>query len=250
MADIHNVAAPLSQIGGLEWRDLAALISATVAIVAVLVGGFTTKLTLRAAKKNAEAAAWQKANEAELKSIQQRLDSFYGPFRTMSEVNRLMFRVLRARTNADLVLMRDLFDNRWREALPPGEAALLREVAANAKTLRKLIEVQVGMVDAAVMPYLSRASAHYRMLEMAYEGQLGSDPEPFKWFVFPASIDTVLGLEVERLERRRAWLLKHPFKAPPPFASLEIPAKYTLPEWPNPKRTTAADLTAPLEPKF
>jgi hypothetical protein len=207
-----------------------------------------TWLTLRAARRNAERSAWQKANELELESIRERLAGFYCPFRTMSDVNRLMFRVLRSRSDHNLVLMRDLFDPNFRSGLAAGEAALLAEVAANARKLREFVENNVGMVDAKVMPYLSRAAAHYRMLELAYDGVLGSDPTAFKDFVFPAAIDEVLQLEVERLERRRVLLMNKPYEAPPPVEELQIPDNKKLEPWANPARTSTADLTAPLDP--
>ena len=247
MTDILlTTASAAGSTASIDLRDLASIVTAGVAIVALIISPIMTWLTLRAARRNAERAAWQKANELELEAIRERLDSFYGPFRTMSDVNRLMFRVLRSRSNQNLVLMRDLFDPNFRSSLPTGEAALLAEVAANAKNLRAFIEKNIGMVDAKVMPYLSRAAAHYRMLELAYDGVLGTDPKPFKDFVFPAAIDTVLELEVGRLERRRALLMNKPYDAPPPSEELKIPDDKKLAPWANPPRTSTADLTAPL----
>ena len=247
MADINTAAAAAS--AGFALKDVIPLAPALVALAALWFSDASNKRTLKAAKQNAEGTAWQKANEAEMRAIQERLDGFYGPFQTMSDVNRLMFRVLRSRSDHNLVLMRDLFDPTFRAKLPAGEAALLAEIAANARKLREFIEARVGMLDAKVMPYLSRAAAHYRMLELAYDGKLGDDPEAFKPFVFPASIEAVLGLEVARLEARRDWLAKHPYEAPPLLQPLAIPAKYDLPEWTNPVRSSTADLTAPLEAK-
>ena len=243
-----STASAAGATATIDLRDLASVITAGVALVALIISPITTWLTLRAARRNTECAAWQKANELELETIRERLDGFYGPFRTMSDVNRLMFRVLRSRSNHDLVLMRDLLDPNFRSGLPAGEAVLLAEVAANAKKLREFIENNIGMVDAKVMPYLSRAGAHYRMLELAYDGVLGTDPTAFKDFVFPATIDTVLQLEVERLERRRALLMSKPFEAPPPVEELQIPDNKKLAPWTNPPRTSTADLTAPLDP--
>ena len=242
------VTAAAGTSAGVDLKDIASLITAIVAIVALVVSPVTTWLTLQAARRNAERAAWQKANELELDAIRDRLDNFYGPFRTMSDVNRLMFRVLRSRTNPDLVLMRDLFDPAFRSSLAAGEAALLAEVAQNAVKLRGFIEENVGMADARVMPYLARAAAHYRMLELAYDGALGSDPSPFKDFVFPVAIEKVLNRDVERLERRRALLMQHPYEAVRALEALQIPADEELKPWANPPRTSPADLTAPLNP--
>jgi hypothetical protein len=103
------------------------------------------------------------------------------------------------------------------------------------------------MVDSKVLPYLSRLSAHYRILELAYDGSLGEDPEPFvSRYVFPSQIDHVLALEVARLERRMATLRAAPGKAAPSLPPLEIPEKYALKEWANPPRVERPGLTMPV----
>src|SRR3546814_21114009 len=67
---------------------------------------------------------------------------------------------------------------------------LFRSIAANAK-----------MLDVKILPYLSRLSAHYRMLELAYAQKLGEDPEPLvKRYVFPSEVDPVLTIEVTRMQ--------------------------------------------------
>src|SRR3546814_9514330 len=92
---------------------------------------------------------------------------------------------------------------------------LFRSIAANAK-----------MLDVKILPYLSRLSAHYRMLELAYDQKLGEDPEPFvKRYVFPSQIDPVLTIEVTRLQERLAALRAAPGKAAAPMPALEIPEK-------------------------
>ncbi len=124
---------------------------------------------------------------------------------------------------------------------------MLAEIATNAKGLRTFIETHVGMVDEKIMPYLARASAHFRMLELAYEQKLGDDPRAWvEHYVFPSKVEEVLRLEVERLERRRDYLKANPFKAPPPLPDLQIPLSARLPEWPNPPRAPRPELTAPV----
>lgn len=231
-----------------EPGDYAAILSAIAAIVAIAVGFFSTRYTLKTAKENAEATVWQKANELELKDIQTRLDSFYGPFRHASHVNMLMNRDLRSRQGDDrFLLIEKLFDRDWRSSLSAGDQALLGEIANNAKGLRELIGSHLGMVDEKVLPYLARVSAHYRMIELAYENKLGTDPGPFvQLYVFPRQIDDVLRLEVERLERRRAMLAANPSKAPAPIEPLQLPAELALKEWPNPQRAPRPELNMPV----
>lgn len=237
-------------LGAWEPRDLAAVLSAVIAIVALVVSYLVNKRTLETARANTEATAWQKANETEAAIVQARLDGFFGPFRQMSSVNRLLSRDLRARQNDErFLLIEKLFDRAWRSSLPDGERALVAEIAANAKTLREFIAARAGMVDAAVLPYLSRASAHYRMLELAFEEKLGENPGPFvDRYVFPAQIDEVLRLEVERLERRLATLRAAPFSPPPRAEPLVLPTELNLKEWPNPPRAVRPELNMPVGP--
>ena len=233
---------------GWEPRDYAAILSAVTAIVAVIVGYLTARHTLKIAKSNSDAAIWQRANELELKDIQSRLDGFYGPFRHTSQVNMLMYRDLRSRQNDErFILIEKLFEQTWRNNLSTGEQALLAEIAAKAKELREFIAAHLGMMDEKVVPYLARVSAHYRMIELAYDNKLGTDPRPFvDRYVFPRQIDDVLRLEVERLERRRAILMANPYTVPPPLEQLKLPAELALREWPNPPRVARPELNMPM----
>jgi hypothetical protein len=241
-------AATTAASAGWEPRDYAAILSAVTAIVAVIIGYLTARHTLKIAKSNSDAAIWQKANELELKDIQARLDGFYGPFRHTSQVNMLMNRDLRSRQNdGGFILIEKLFDQAWRNNLSAGEQALLGEIAAKAKELREFIAAHLGMMDEKVLPYLARVSAHYRMIELAYDNELGTDPEPFvDRYVFPRQIDDVLRLEVERLERRRAVLMANPYEAPPPSEQLRLPPELALKEWPNPPRVARPELNLPV----
>lgn len=238
MSDVLLNTAAAAGSSGFALRDALPLAPAAVAIAALWLSDISNKRT-----------AWQKTNETELKVIQDRLDGFYGPFRTLSDVNKLMNRDLRDR-QADpktFILIEKLFDKTWRAGVTSGEAALLKEVADNSKRLRAFIEKNVGMIDEKLLPYLSRAAAHYRMIELAFDKELGTDPAPFvKRYVFPRAVEDVLRLEVERLERRRDLLMTAPFKRPPPLKPLSIPAEYALPEWPNPPRVARDGLTVPL----
>ena len=231
-----------------EPRDYAAVLSAITAIVAIVIGSLTTRYSLRIAKENSAAAIWQKANELELRDIQARLDKFYGPFRLASHVNMLMNRDLRSRQGDDrFILIEKLFDADWRRNLSAGEQVLLEEIATNAKELREFISSNVGMIDEKVLPYLARASAHYRMIELAYENKLGDDPKPFvERYVFPRQIDDVLQMEGERLERRRLILTANPSATPPPIEPLQLPAELALKEWPNPQRAARPELNMPV----
>jgi hypothetical protein len=232
-----------------DLSDWAPMVSSMVALAAVITSYFATRKTLENAAANTEKAAWQKANEAEVTFIQARLDAFFGPLRTMSDVNRLMNRDLRdrQRDGAHFLLIEKLFDTAWRESLPAGEVTLLAEIAATSEKLRTFIENNAGKVDEQLLPYLSRAAAHYRMIELAHAGKLGDEPKPFvARYVFPRQVEDVLRLEVQRLEKRRDWLRTHPFEAATHIEPLVIPEDLALPQWPNPPRAPRPELNMPM----
>ena len=86
--------AAVASVTGWELKDYIGLISAITAIVALVVSYFVSSRTLTASLANTEASIWQKANETEVKAIQEQLDGFFGPFMQMSEVNRCSHAIL------------------------------------------------------------------------------------------------------------------------------------------------------------
>jgi hypothetical protein len=194
--------------------------------------------SIMAAQRNNEASLWQKANETELKDVQAKLDGFYGPFLQLSGMNSLLASDFRdRRPDKDTFrLLRAVFDKQWLASLSEGDKTIVREICINASLLESLLKDKAAMVDAKVLPYLFRASAHFRMLHLAYKGELGTDPTNFVRYVYPQQLDKVLVLEVERLQRRVELLRAHPSNSPGPLEPLNIPPELRLPDWPSAER--------------
>ncbi|HHL4083185.1 hypothetical protein [Burkholderia sola] len=184
--------------------------------------------TLQSAQRNNEAVLWQKANEVELRDIQIKLDEFYIPFQLKSDVNLQFAQDLKSRQGEDYRLLVKLFDREWCDSLAAGDRKLVEIVSNNADELRRLIEEKSGLVDDALLPYLSRASAHFRILNLAYRRVLGDDPGPFKSYVYPRELDGVLSLEIDRLRMRIGRLRSNPSVCPPPQEALRIPSDLEL----------------------
>jgi hypothetical protein len=159
---------------GWSVKDLASpfvsLVSVVIALIAVIYG-----------QRNNQATLWQKANEAELKDIQMQLDEFYGPYLQMSEANDLMAQELRARQPdvTEYRLLVKVFDRKWLAQLSKADQTIVREVCENAQRLEAFIRDHAKMVAPQVLPYLSRASAHFRILYLAHKGELGSEFPPY-----------------------------------------------------------------------
>ncbi len=194
--------------------------------------------SIGAAQRNNEAALWQKANETELKDIQGKLDGFYGPFLQLSGMNGLLAREFRNRQpdKNTFRLLRSVFDRQWLERLTDGDKIIVREICNNASLLETFLKEESAMVDMKVLPYLFRASAHFRILHLAYKGELGTDPTHFLRYVYPQQLDKVLELEVQRLQRRSELLRANPSRSPGPLEPLNIPPDLSLPDWPAAER--------------
>ncbi len=211
------------------------LLSAAIALFGVLLvarnAEANTRRTIEAAQANSDAALWQKANETELRDIQAKLDGFYIPFQLLSEANFQFASDLRSRQGGEYRLLLKLFDKEWREQLSVGNKKLVEIVCTNADALRKLILSKSGLVDDKLLPYLSRTSAHFRMLHLAFKNELGDEPERFKEYVYPRQLDGAIELEIARLRRRMEQLRANPGSRPPPLEALVIPPGLELPEW-------------------
>jgi hypothetical protein len=231
---------------------ISSLGSALVGIVALVASAINNSRTLRISQLNNEATIWQKANEIEIKEIQEKLDRFYGPYGQMSGTNALLSRDLRSRQldSATFLLIEKLFDQGWLSSLPVDQRALLDELVANASALRKFIIKNAKMVDPKLQPYLSRVCAHFRILELAHSGKLGTDPKPYvSKYVFPIQVEKVLALEITRLEARKQLLRSRPSSQPPLVDELAIPDDLRLPEWQYPRREHRDALNVPIVDK-
>ncbi|WHQ72897.1 hypothetical protein [Methylorubrum extorquens] len=227
-----------------------ALIAAISTLLALLLSNVVSKRTLAASRYAADSSTWQKSNEAELKAIEAQLEGFYAPLLQKSEVNLLLSRDLRSRGKQDsgqFLLLEKLFDEAWLKGLSKGESALVAELVANAGILRTLLATRPPM-SPVLIPYLARADAHYRILQLAYEKQLGCDPNPWiQLYVYPKAVDGVVKLEMQRLQSRAASLRANPGVHVPLPEPIEIPAELKLKEWVNVSRQPRPELTIPLD---
>ncbi|WP_148661689.1 PT domain-containing protein [Roseateles chitosanitabidus] len=190
-----------------------------------------TATVTEGARQSSEAALWQKANEAELKDIQAKLDGFYMPFWLLSKANHLLAMDVKSRQPNDFRLLIKLFDKSWKDSLSPGDRKLVELICNNAEELRALIASKSGLVGGDVLEYLSRASVHFRVLHQVYKNELGDDPSRFKKYVYPRQLDDVLSREINRLNARMQELREKPGVRPPAPPPLVIPDNLKLPKW-------------------
>lgn len=223
-------------------RDIAYLLSPLISL-------FGVGLIVIYNQKTARADQWLKINEAEADYIQAKLDKFYGPFMLESDANHLMAQDLRSRQpDPDSYRLLDkLFDGQWRENLSPGDAALVAEICQTGERLARIIKEHCGLADAKILPYISRAITHFRVLKLAYEKKLGADSKPYLRYVYPKALDPVLRKELNRLQERLTLLRQNPTKPHGELAPLDLTA-HPLDSWPDPQRPDYDPKTDSLRP--
>lgn len=134
--------------------------------------------------------------------IQRKLDEFYGPF-------------LQLRLKSNLLYER--FSKKYRENDPQfstlaylldgyiftgNEETLLKEIISIGKECEKLIHSKAGLIDDSKLrvEVIPRATTHYLILKLAFEGALTGDTEEFRNLTFPRELDGLLEKRKKELE--------------------------------------------------
>jgi hypothetical protein len=212
---------------------LATLIAGVFTTVATLVAVNWTnrqnaknnQASLDAAARNAQGETNQRANELEIAALEKRLSGFFGPFLQLSEENKRLAQLLHARQRSpDFRTLTALLDPSWLKTASTTDQTLVEKIVENGIRLRDLIREEGGPAAPAVLSWLSKASAHFTVLQLAHEGKLVDDTEQFREYVYPRELDEVLKLECDRLDRRRNVLRGDLATRHGPIEELAIPA--------------------------
>lgn len=232
---------PAAVADGLAGKDIALLfgqlLTAIIAAAAVWASLRNTKRQVRSSNENAEAERWRDANLKEVEQLEELVRTFHVPYLVRSEANHNMAKDLRDRLNDPKYRMLvKLFDPNWLGGLPPGDRTIVDEVCRTGLELREFIEKQGGGIDVHLVEHLARASTHFRMLWLAHEGQLGTDPAPFERYVYPRQLDCAIREDLNRILKRCTLLRSEPSKYHGLIDQLVLPADAKLDPWPDPMR--------------
>ena len=222
-------------------------------LIAGIFGFFVALISMRVARtttsRTIEAAQWQKVNESELSEIRNKLDNFFGPFTSLSEINLHFYNDLRSRQAAPgtFVLLEKLFDRGWIDGLPEGDKALVEQICCrNAGKIEKLLMKNLNIVDESIQPYIARTLAHFRVIRLAHDGKPGDDSTSYKKYMYPYQVNKVIDLEIYRIRTRYDLLCAELTTRHPPISPLLIPddKDHQLPKWPDFEREPI-QVTAP-----
>ena len=174
------------------WKDtLPNLIS----LAAIVVAGLTLWLN---ASHN-QRTLLQKAHEEEIKDIQEKLNTFYGPVRQLlatSERLTELFKVARAPKYRTLIALIEgvKFDG--------NDGVLLKQIIDVTQQVDELIVKNSGLIDGSLQPLMAKASTHFRLMRLAHEGHLKGEANRFSEVVYPNELNARIDDEILRLQSR------------------------------------------------
>ena len=206
-------------------------------VLPALISLFGVGVVIYFTRRNLIADHWLKTNALEIEYIQRRLDRFWGPYLVMSDSHHLLAQDIRNRQSSpeSYRMLPSLFDESWLASLSPGDRQLVRDICENGERLSKHIIENSGLIEFRLLPFLSRAIAHWRVLHLAAEGKLGDDPTVYLRYVYPRSLDEAVKREIVRLSSRLATLRADPSKPHGEIPVLDL-SDVELDPWPDPSR--------------
>jgi hypothetical protein len=198
-------------------------------------GALVAAFAIRSNGNSSRATTIQKANETELESLESKLDNFYGPYLQLSSTNRLIATDLKSRqlSAGEMRILLLLLDPAWKQNFMPGDIAFVEEILSIDAKLLELIQERSGLVSSAVQPYLWRAASHFRIMKLASDGKLESDPARYAHYVYPQQLDEILELEIKRIHDRINLIRSDPMVLHPPAPELAVPDRLKLSGWPG-----------------
>jgi len=184
---------------------IQAVTQAVIILLAIL-GWFLSNRTisrqLDARRREEQREYKYKQLEAEGKLIRQYLDDFYRPYLRLSDTNKKLHDILKAK-QSNPKSFRTLIKLLEKYEFSLNDKALVDEIISIGGQLTGLIVEKSGVVDNKSMHNeLVEASRHFRILRMANEGKICKEEERFVNFVYPRQLDDKLRDEIEKLEKQ------------------------------------------------
>lgn len=208
---------------GFSWANqIGPIISGLISLAVIVFSYYTTKSTLKVSRENTEAANKasfkntistlnSKRIEEQKEEIYKKLNNFYSPFDQLRKKSSLLY---------------EIFSNKFYERYPEkyeknnpdkkfrtlvylldggtvekNEKTLLDEIITIGEKCEKLIHDKAGLIDNEELrlKWFPKASTHYLILRLAYQGKLEGDTENLKIHVFPSEIDPLVEARIQSL---------------------------------------------------
>lgn len=162
-------------------------------IIIAILSAFYNSRTLRHLK-----------HEDEKKQILQQLNEFYGPYQQKLETSRQLYDKFRMGKPEGFRTLLALLNG---EEFTGNDKSLYEEILRITDELEKLRMEHSGLVDDnELQVLLSKAGAHYRIIKLAYEGEIIGEPQRFMDYVYPRELNGKISAKIASMQKRLAEL--------------------------------------------
>tara|TARA_R110000744_G_scaffold349525_1_gene455179 strand:- start:61 stop:654 length:594 start_codon:yes stop_codon:yes gene_type:complete len=136
----------------------------------------------------------QKKNENRRNEIYKKLNDFYGPYIQLRKKSHILYQKFQKKYRAKDVNFSTLRYLLKGQSFDENENALLKAIIDIGTKCEDLIQKNAGLIDDDDLRnnLIPKASTHYLLLRLAYEGNLKGDIENFLDSSFPKEIDAKL----------------------------------------------------------
>ncbi len=143
-----------------------------------------------------------KKDESKRDEIYKKLNNFYGPYYQLRRKSNILYKKFRnsyKESDPSFSTLKYLLNG---YEFKDNEKSILEEIIAIGEQSEKLIQDNAGLIDDDELrnDLIPKASTHYLLLRMAYNGKILGDIENFKDSTFPRQIDAKLIERKNQLE--------------------------------------------------
>ena len=138
--------------------------------------------------------------EEERKEIYNKLNEFYGPVQQLIKKNFMLYELFKVGKDKNFRTLTALLEGKKFEG---NDKQLLEQIILVDKELEKLIISKSGLVDdAKLREILAKATTHFNVISLAYNGNLRDEPMRFSNYVYPKELESKIEEQITTLKKR------------------------------------------------
>jgi hypothetical protein len=142
----------------------------------------------------------QKQQDDIKKEIYKKLNEFYGPFQQLLGKSRELYEIFTYSRGEDFRTLVALLEG---EKFVGNDKVLIEQILKVTDKIEEMILSNSGLIDDDdLKALLQRASAHFTLIRLAYEGRIVGEIDRFKDRIFPRELAPKISSEIARLKRQ------------------------------------------------
>lgn len=141
-----------------------------------------------------------KSREEERNEINKKLSEFYGTFIQLRKKSVMLYRVFVEGKEEHYRTLPSILRG---DEFSSNDRSLLKEIISINEQLEDLIVKKSGYVeDRELRDLLGKATTHFNIMSLAYNGLINGEIEKFEKYLFPRELDDRIESEIEKLNKR------------------------------------------------